>query len=65
MLTVGMGIIIIGILVFLVVAGAGVWALRYQSRQFPKGWDRTGWTPGRDAAGWFVKKFTWLSGGRG
>jgi hypothetical protein len=42
-----------------------VWALRRQNRMFPKGFDRTGWNPDPDKAGWFMTKFTWLSGGRG
>ena len=42
-----------------------VWALRRQNRMFPKGFDRTGWNPDPDKAGWFITKFTWLSGGRG
>lgn len=42
-----------------------VWALRRHNRMFPKGFDRTGWNPDSDKAGWFMTKFTWLSGGRG
>jgi hypothetical protein len=42
-----------------------VWAVRHVNKQFPKGFDRTGWSPERGDAGWFRTKFTWLSGGRG
>jgi hypothetical protein len=31
----------------------------------PEDFDRTGWNPERGRAGWFLTKFTWLSGGRG
>jgi hypothetical protein len=41
-----------------------IWALRRHDRMFPKGFDRSGWNPDRDRAGWFMAKFTWLSGGR-
>ncbi len=62
--TVGIGMIVFGAVVFGVVLGAAVFALRQHNRMFPKGWDRTGWEP-RSTGGWFVTKFTWLSGGRG
>ncbi len=55
-------IVIVAILV--TVVGAALYALRQHNRMFPKGWDRTGWTP-RSTGGWFATKFTWLSGGRG
>jgi hypothetical protein len=35
-----------------------------QGRQFPKGFDRTGWEPRRGVAGWLATKFAWLAGGR-
>jgi hypothetical protein len=49
----------------LAVIGLGLWAVRSQARMFPKGFDRTGWSPEPGHAGWFRTKFTWLSGGRG
>jgi hypothetical protein len=42
-----------------------VWVIRHTNRMFPKGFDRTGWNPDSDKAGWFMTKFAWLSGGRG
>jgi hypothetical protein len=63
--TVGVEMVFLAAIVFIVVIGVGLWVLRFQSRQFPKGWDRTGWEPRRDAMGWLATKFTWLSGGRG
>jgi hypothetical protein len=56
--------VVFGAIVFALVIGVGVFALRQHNRMFPKGWDRTGWEP-RGTAGWFATKFTWLSGGRG
>jgi hypothetical protein len=51
--------------VALVVVGL-VWVLRFQNRQFPKGVKHMGrQSRDRDALGWLVTKFTWLSGGRG
>jgi hypothetical protein len=47
------------------VLALGVWAIRRQNQQFPSGFDRTGWNPDGERAGWFLSKFTWLSGGRG
>jgi hypothetical protein len=59
-------VLVVVVLIALALAiGVGVWAMRFQNRQFPKGWDRTGWRPGRGAASWMATKFTWLSGGRG
>jgi hypothetical protein len=58
------GVYVIGGVVFLMlVLGVGLWALRSQSRQFPKGTKLT--ESERGAAGWFATKFTWLSGGHG
>ena len=54
---------IVGVLVIAATLAIGVWALRHQRRQFPKG-AQTGWEP-RGDPGWLVTKFTWLSGGRG
>jgi hypothetical protein len=54
--------------VFMVLAAVvaiGGWAIRHQNRTFPEGFDRTGWSPQGERAGWFRTKFTWLSGGRG
>ena len=65
MATVGIGSIVVAAIVVAVLVAALVWVMRFQRRQFPKGWDRTGWEPGRGDAGWFATKFTWLSGGRG
>jgi hypothetical protein len=56
------------VVVLVLVAGVfalPIWALRRHNRMFPKGFDRTGWNPDREKAGWFMTKFTWLSGGRG
>jgi hypothetical protein len=57
--------VVVGALLFVGVLGAGLWAVRRQSRQFPKGFDRTGWKPEKGHANWLATKFTWLSGGRG
>lgn len=65
MVGVGLATVIVGLLLFVGVIGVGLWAIRQQSRMFPKGFDRTGWNPNGDHAGWFRTKFTWLSGGRG
>ena len=65
MVTVGVAITIFGLVVLGGVLAAGIWAIRYHNRMFPKGFDRTGWNPDSDRAGWFMTKFTWLSGGRG
>ncbi|HEU0247719.1 MAG TPA: hypothetical protein VFR38_11600 [Gaiellaceae bacterium] len=43
----------------------GICALHRQRRMFPKGFDPTGWNPDGERAGWFLTKFTWLSGSRG
>lgn len=64
-ITVGPVVTVVGLLLIVGVLGVGVWALRHQKRQFPKG-DQTGWTSGRTGAvSWLTTKFTWLSGGRG
>ena len=63
--SVGLLTSIAGLLLFVVVVALGIWAIRQQNRAFPKGFDRTGWNPDSDSAGWFRTKFTWLSGGRG
>jgi hypothetical protein len=63
--TVGWITTVVGLTLFVGVLGVGVWAVRLQNRQFPKGFDRTGWNPNSARAGWFMTKFTWLSGGRG
>jgi hypothetical protein len=55
----------IGFALFVGVLALGIWAVRQQSKQFPKGFDRTGWNPDGERAGWFQTKFTWLSGGGG
>jgi hypothetical protein len=66
MATVDALMVVAGLALFASVLAIGLWAVRQQSRQFPKGFDRTGWTPDRDGhASWFATKFTWLSGGRG
>jgi hypothetical protein len=56
---------LIALLVVVASLGLGIWAIRVQDRMFPKGFDRTGWSPERGHAGWSRTKFTWLSGGRG
>ena len=58
------GLVVFGIVVFVVVIAGGLLAIRQHNRMFPKGWDRTGWNPG-STRGWFATKFFWLSGGRG
>ncbi len=65
MVSVGVVIAITVLLLFVGVIVLGVWAIRQQNRMFPKGFDRTGWNPNEGHAGWFMTKFTWLSGGRG
>ena len=63
--TVGLGIALLALAVFVLAVALGLWAVVRQSRMFPKGFDRTGWNPEPGHAGWFLTKFTWLSGGRG
>ena len=63
--TVGWVTAVVAFSLFMGVLGVGVWAIRRQSRMFPKGFDRTGWNPDSERAGWFQTKFTWLSGGGG
>jgi hypothetical protein len=63
--TVGPITAIVTLSAFLVVIALGVSTIRRQHRLFPKGFDRTGWSPERGHAAWFRTKFTWLSGGRG
>jgi hypothetical protein len=58
-------VVLVGLMPFFAVLGVLLWAIRRQDRMFPKGFDRTGWNPDPDRAGWFLTKFTWLSGGRG
>lgn len=65
MVTVGLAVTVFGLVVFGAVVAGGIWAIRYHNRMFPKGFDRTGWNPDGDKAGWFMTKFTWLGGGRG
>jgi len=55
---------IVALVLFLGVLALPLWAIRRQNKLFPKGFDRTGWSPERGRAGWFMTKFTWLSGGR-
>ncbi|HEY7380538.1 MAG TPA: hypothetical protein VH572_04965 [Gaiella sp.] len=62
--TVSAGLVVAAAIFFLVVVGVGLWAVRVQGRQFPKGFDRTGWEPRRGVAGWLATKFAWLAGGR-
>jgi hypothetical protein len=57
-------VVLLGLTPFLAVIGLLLWAIRRQDRMFPKGFDRTGWNPDSDRVGWFLTKFTWLSGGR-
>jgi hypothetical protein len=42
-----------------------IWALRRHARMFPKGWDRTGWTPERGKARRFETMWAYFAGGRG
>jgi hypothetical protein len=56
---------IVTLIGFAVVLAVGAWFVRFQRRQFPKNFDRTGWSPEEGRAAWFRTKFTWLSGGRG
>jgi len=63
--SVGLLTAIVTLLLFVGVLAFGVWAIRGQNRMFPKGFDRTGWNPDGERAGWFRTKFIWLSGGRG
>jgi hypothetical protein len=63
--TVGLLSSIAGLLLLVGVISLGVLAIRRQNRQFPEGFDRTGWNPERGHASWLRTKFTWLSGGRG
>ncbi len=58
----GIGFLAIALIVVL---GSASFALRSHNRMFPKGWDRTGWTPEPGKARRFETMFTWLSGGRG
>jgi len=51
-----------GIVLVLCPFVVGIWALRRHDRMFPKGFDRTGWNPHGERAGWFMTKFTWLPG---
>jgi hypothetical protein len=43
----------------------GVYAWRKHDRQFPKGFDRTGWKPREGRARRFATMWAWLAGGRG
>ena len=43
----------------------GVYAWRTHDRQFPKGFDRTGWEPQEGHSGRFATMWAWLAGGRG
>ena len=63
--TVGIGTALVVLASFVLVIVGGLLAIRRQNRMFPKGFDRTGWTPERVRASWFAPKFTWLGGGRG
>ena len=62
--TVSIGLGFASLAFFALVVVVGLWAMRLQSRQFPKGRDRVGWEPQRGAAGRFLTMYTWLSGGR-
>ena len=63
--SVGLVTTIVALALLLGVIALPIWAIRRQDRMFPKGFDRTGWNPERGRVGWFLTKFTWLSGGRG
>jgi hypothetical protein len=63
--TVSVGAAVAGAVFFILVVAVGLWAVRLQSRQFPSGFDRTGWEPRRGVTGWLATKFAWLGGGRG
>jgi hypothetical protein len=65
MATVGTLLAILVLLLFVGLLSVCVWAIRHQNRMFPKGFDRTGWNPDGERAGWLMTRFTWLSGGRG
>ena len=52
-----------GAVLLVLILGLGLWALRFQSRQFPKGTKLKASDKG--APGWLATKFTWLSGGHG
>jgi hypothetical protein len=63
--TVGNTMTVVMLLLFVAVVALCGAAIRHHNRMFPKGFDRTGWSPDAERAGWFMTKFTWLSGGRG
>ncbi|MBA2642597.1 MAG: hypothetical protein H0U82_06710 [Actinobacteria bacterium] len=45
--TVGIGTAIVVLAIFVLVIVGGLLTVRRQNRMFPKGFDRTGWTPER------------------
>jgi hypothetical protein len=56
MSTVGTMTAVAGLVLFALIVGFGLWAVRRQSRMFPKDFDRTGWNPERGHAGWFATR---------
>ena len=63
--TVGWPTVIVGFVAMAVLFAIPIWALRKHARMFPKGWDRTGWSPEPGKARRFETMWAWLSGGRG
>jgi hypothetical protein len=56
---------LIGLAFVVLVVALLIWAHRRHNRMFPKGFDRTGWSPEGDEARSYETKTTNYSGGQG
>jgi hypothetical protein len=65
MTSVGTLTMVLGLALVVLVIAVPIWALRKHDRMFPKGWDRTGWTPEPGKARRFETMWTFFAGGRG
>jgi hypothetical protein len=63
--TVGWLTALVALAIFLLAFMVPIWALRKHNRMFPKGRDRTGWSPEPGKARRFETTWTYFSGGRG
>jgi hypothetical protein len=55
-------ILLLGLVLLISAFAVPIWALRRHNRMFPKGWDRTGWTPKPGRARRFETMWAFFSG---
>jgi hypothetical protein len=63
--TVGWLAIVVAFVGIAFVVALPIWGIRRMNRMFPKGFDRTGWSPEPGKARRFETMWTYFSGGRG